>query len=117
MQRYLPELSKCRVGTINLRLSVPLLVQNPDVATPAIDWWRGHPPERFCLTRVRMEASDSGGHARFSIDGWIYEAQFSPYASDPYCIEVIAPDVDNPAAFTWHIAIPDKARVVEAVLV
>ncbi len=117
LQQYLPEISKCRLGTINLRLSIPLLIQNPDIATPAIDWWRDHPPECFRLTRVQMEASSFDTRTQISLVGWIYEAQFSPYASDPYYIEVIAPYVNNPSTFIWHIVIPSSARVVETVLI
>ena len=89
--KYVPEVLKCRHGTINLRLPFSLFVLLPDVRTPRINWEHpSHPNgEVFDLLEIMIEAPKGTKPER----GWIYVAHDSPHRATPDIHEIIAPDL------------------------
>ncbi|MBF0547004.1 MAG: hypothetical protein HQM08_21360 [Candidatus Riflebacteria bacterium] len=92
-EKVCPELAKCQLGTINIRLEKPVVVVKPDFQTEAVPW---HPAlklikkgEKFSFVKVKLKVE-----GREAVDAWIYKAQFSPYREDPFIIEVLAPRID-----------------------
>lgn len=87
-----PEIANCKLATINIKLSKPLIIMSPDFITEPLPW---HPAFRivkggeiFKFLRIKLSIDNCD-----EVDAWIYEAQFSPYTKNPYYIEVLAPDI------------------------
>lgn len=91
--KYFPDVSKCKHATINIRLEKPLIILTPDFATKPLPW---HPAFRivkggeiFKFLHIKLTVDNCP-----SVDAWVYEAQFSPYTTNPYYIEVLAPEIN-----------------------
>jgi hypothetical protein len=87
-----PEVSVCKAATINILLEKPLVSITPDFITEPLPW---HPAFRivkggeiFKFLRINLSLENHS-----AVDAWVYQAQFSPYQTNPYYIEVLAPDL------------------------
>ena len=99
-----PEVSDCKLATINIELEKPLIVLSPDFTTEPLPW---HPAFRvvkggeiFKFLRIKLAVSGCQ-----IVNAWIYEAQFSPYSRNPYYVEVLAPDINFNGTPTCSIEI------------
>jgi hypothetical protein len=82
-----PELSKCRIGTINVILECQLEVISPDFVIGPIDWCGDGVGESFGLLGVCFEVIEP----RSETDAWIYIPYGSPHRLNPYYVEILAP--------------------------
>jgi hypothetical protein len=86
LRPHFQQIDTCKIGTINLALTVPLQVRLPDIVTPPLDWHPGYPAgEKFGITRIEIELSDGIHH-----EAWIYTAEFSPHRFKHNVAEVLA---------------------------
>ena len=85
-----PEVCHCRPATINILLEKPLVIITPDFTTQPLPWHpafkvvKGGETFEFLKVTLTVDGCDP-------VDAWIYQAQFSPYRSNPFYIEVLAP--------------------------
>ena len=106
LAKYFPEILDCYSGTLNFTLEEPLIINHPDVKTPRLFWKDNYPAEDFGFTKVYLHFEKfSKDH---QITGWIYQAMFSPFAPDPFLIEVVAPFSDIKGITRFSIKIPRK---------
>lgn len=87
-----PEVANCKRATINILLEKPLVILHPDFTTEPLPW---HPAfkvvkggEIFKFLRIKLKID---GHEE--VDAWVYKAQFSPYYTNPFYIEVLAEEI------------------------
>jgi hypothetical protein len=91
--KYLPEISDCHCGSINLVLEQPLRVNNPDCTTPPIRWSPRDPTafERFSFLRVAFECPAGTSPHR----AWLYIAHDSPHRRDLFAAELLAEYIES----------------------
>src|SRR5688572_22514802 len=106
-----PELSVCHGEKIDLKLvAYGLRIRHPDVTTPPLRWIDPNRPdiahhERFDVTKIRLIAG------RYDGDAWIFSPHNSPYRTDQYHLEVIAPELEVPASGECTIVLLKKPQV------
>ena len=100
--RTFPEITHCFLGTINVELQQPLVVERPDHQTGDITWlFNGSPvTERFGFLRIVFEAPPGGSR----VPAWLYIASGSPHRQTRRIHEVLAPRLDIPSQCDCVIA-------------
>src|SRR5579862_7527945 len=104
---YEPRLASCYIGTINVRLRVPLTVKSWDFETAPIRWHPFGPLERFSLLEVTFVYGGTVYHP-----AWIYHPHGSPHNADPFHVEILCTKVPLTDDKSCEIVIPLPSRVV-----
>ena len=87
-----PEVEVCHKGTINILLTMPLIVLKADYQTTAIQWLgKNAAGEIFDMLRIEFEVT----RINKKIQAWIYIPHWSPHRAKPWVHEVIAPYCDG----------------------
>jgi hypothetical protein len=81
---YVPELGGCHQGTINVDLSVPVLILNPHKAVPPFEWQPGQ-VEGFGFLEIQFEWPMGADATR----AWVYLAEHSMHRYNMKFLEVI----------------------------
>lgn len=109
-----PEVGNCKPATINVLLESPLVVVTPDFTTQPLPW---HPAFRIVkggevFQFVRIDVKIDGLPP---VNAWIYIAQFSPYRTNPFYLEVLAPPLDYSG--TPFCQVDVKSKCYEGIVV
>jgi hypothetical protein len=85
VQKEFKPVQGCHPGSINVLLTCPLRIVDPDFTTTSIQWDQNQ-YEKFNLTEVEFECPIGGWHYK----AWIYDPQHSPHRFNDYITEVIS---------------------------
>lgn len=91
---YFSEIDKCHDATINVYLENPLQVRLPDIVTPPLAWYPGHPnhDEKFGITEIELELNGN------LYEAWLYTAEGSDRRFNDRMAEVIGEHIPGLAA-------------------
>lgn len=81
---HVPEIQNCFQGTLNVHLSLPVLIINPERSVPPFEWEPNH-TEGFGFVRIRFECPINAE----PVPGWVYLAQHSQHRYNLHSLEVI----------------------------
>jgi len=90
VSKHVAELPRFHQGTINVRLSAPVLVTQPDIVVPAFEWGPQNQKESFGIVRVKFEFPKGKLHGAI-----MYISSGSPHRFDLATAEIITEKLDG----------------------
>jgi hypothetical protein len=87
-----PELSICKLGTINVRLNKPLRVDKPDFVIGPLRYrtQSGDLYETYGFVRIQLEVPPGSTTQQ----AWIYIPEKSPHRDNLFQVEIISAQID-----------------------